>query len=250
MLTKLDNWESMGDWCYLESRSDAPEVGDVRVKWTKCPCGPTSVVAIQTDGGSFKPYRIISRLCVWTKSAESEALRNAANLSEDDYEATLACPIPCICCLCNIASRILHTVGKAEVYYIKAGAEQGAAESMSDISSKEGLMTWLCRITGWIIMFASIMLITHPLVKAIEFIPLIGPFFATLLHYAIFLVAFVMTLLLSAVIIGIAYVLVRPLLTMSLVGIVCAVLVIGSKLLPQSDDPDDMTGMTTKQKLL
>jgi len=250
LMELVDNWESMGDWCYLEGHKGAPQVGDVRVKWSKCPCGPTSVVAIQTDTGSFKPYRIISRLCVWNKNAEIEALRKAADLEENDYEATLACPIPCICCLCDLASRFLHTFGKAEVFYIKAGVEQTTTESINDIEGRAGFMAWCCRIAGWIMMFSSVMMIAHPLVKAIQFIPFIGPFFAYLLHTAIFLVAFVMTLLLSAVVICIAYVLVRPMLTITLASIVLAVLVIGSKLMPQPDGGYDMTIVSTKLKSL
>jgi len=250
LLESVDNWEGMGDWCYPEERNDAPRVGDLRVKWSKCPCGPTSIVALQDDVGSFKPYRIISRLCMCSKDAEIEALRNAANLSDENYEKSLACPIPCICCLCDLASKFLHTFSKAEVYYIKAGVMQGAAESMSEIEGRAGFTAWCCRFTGWILMFMSIMMIANPMVKAIQFIPFIGPFFASLLHTAIFLVAFVMTLLLSAVVIGIAYILVRPLLTISLAGIVCAVFVVGSKLLPNPDNPDSVTDVVTKLKLL
>ena len=156
--------------------------------------------------------------------------------------------------MCDLASRFLHTFGKAEVYYIKAGVMQGAAECMNEIEGRAGFMAWCCRFTGWILMFTSIMMIANPMVKAIQFIPFIGSFFASPLHTAVFLVAFVMTLLLSAVVIGIAYVLVRPLLTISLAGIVFAVFVIGSKFIPQPDNPGagemDMTDVVTKLKLL
>lgn len=238
LMEKVDNWEDMGDWCYPDGRKDAPQVGDARLKWSKCPCGPTSVVALQDDGGSFRPYRIISRLGVCSESAETKALQRAAGLSDEDYAASLRCPIPCICCLCDLATAFLHTFAKAEVYFIKAGVAQGAAESMTDIANSETCMAVCCRFTGWILMFASVMMIANPLVKAIAFIPFIGPFFASMLHITVFLVAFFMTLFLSAIVISIAYILVRPLLTVTLIVVVCGAFVLGSKVLPHPDNPE------------
>jgi len=106
---------------------------------------------------------------------------------------------------------------------------------MDEIAASQIRMAKVCRVVGWLLMFCSILMIADPLVGLIRFIPFVGPVFAKLLGITIFLVALVGTLLLSAVIIAVAYVLVRPLLTIGLAAAMGVILLLGNMWLQSSD---------------
>jgi hypothetical protein len=126
-------------------------------------------------------------------------------------------------------SIISRQIGNSfEPYYTKAG-EQIELLQVGDISvgnmfetaqKENSILTWILRFVGFVLFFIGLFLILNPLSVLADVIPFIG----SIIGGGVFIVAFLLALAFSLVTISIAWLVYRPILSLSLlvaIGIVC-----------------------------
>ena len=101
---------------------------------------------------------------------------------------------------------------------VKPGS-QSAADMFKQAQSENAMWTWIIRVVGALIMFVSFRLILNPLVVVADVVPLIG----NLLGAGASLVSFVLTAVLAPLVIAIAWLWYRPLVSIVVLAIGVAV---------------------------
>ncbi len=111
---------------------------------------------------------------------------------------------------------------------LRAG-EQTADKMFTTLQEENKFKTWIVRLIGFILMFAGLSMIFKPLVTVADVVPFLGG----ILSMGFGIVAFVVALLLSLLVIAIAWIAARPILAIGLivvgVGVFVAVYMVGKK---------------------
>jgi hypothetical protein len=110
-----------------------------------------------------------------------------------------------------------------EIYMLKTGSHS-AAEMFKAAQDSNSTLTWVLRFVGFLLMTIGFYLVFRPLETLADVVPFIG----SLLGAGLFFFALLISAMISAVVIAVAWIFYRPILAMGLIGggIACAVILV------------------------
>jgi len=174
-----------------------PQIGDVRVSFQVINNGDVTVIGKQVNNtfvGWEAPWCGFACCASKEKEFDEEKQQLMEYKSEDDVSG----------------------FRQDKALYIRQG-HQLAIKIFEELETKNFTVTMIIRIVGFLLMFFGLYLILNPVVTLLRVIPFIGTFFANLLSVGIFFVCFLSCLILTLVIVSIAWVFARPFLTLGLI---------------------------------
>mmetsp|Transcript_63295 Transcript_63295/g.119865 ORF Transcript_63295/g.119865 Transcript_63295/m.119865 type:complete len:523 (-) Transcript_63295:255-1823(-) len=208
-----------GDSFYT-GNSSSPEIGDASVTFTIVLDDIATVLALQatTEDGctSFLPYRVIRRpccpCCPLTEEQEKETLleagmRTSSDLATQDIWGGI---LWCCCWPCNLIAMCVAVVATPELNMLMKGS-LGKRDVFKAVRDRAVIAKWLGRFTGWILMFVGLNMCFTPFTTFIKIIPFLGPLLSKLSSGVIFACSLLVTVIVSMLIVGIAYSLYHPL---------------------------------------
>lgn len=208
-----------GDSFYT-GNSSSPQIGDASVTFTVVLDDIATVLALQAateDGGaSFLPYRVIRRpccpCCPLTEEQEKETLleagvKSSSDLAAEDIWGGL---LWCCCWPCNVVAMCVANLAPPELNMLMRGS-LGRKEVFKAVRDRAAVFTWLGRFIGWITMFIGLNMCFSPFTTFIKVIPFLGPLLSDLSSGIIFAFSLIVTVMVSTLIVGIAYSLYHPL---------------------------------------
>uniref|UniRef100_A0A7S3YUB5 Uncharacterized protein n=2 Tax=Lotharella globosa TaxID=91324 RepID=A0A7S3YUB5_9EUKA len=98
-----------------------------------------------------------------------------------------------------------------------------ASELLKRNESNARVVQMILRVVGWIMMFVGLQLVFEPLLTVLDMIPIIGP----IVRFSVSLLAFLFTLLLSFIIIAVAWFSSRPKLVIGAGIVILAIYAVG-----------------------
>jgi hypothetical protein len=107
--------------------------------------------------------------------------------------------------------RPYHTKAKTELYRLSMG-NKSAETMLEEAQSESTTLTWVLRLVGWILMGVGIFLLLRPLVVLSDFLPFMGELTGAIS----FVVAALVSLMLSLLIIAVSWISHRPFLAIGL----------------------------------
>jgi hypothetical protein len=199
----------------------SPQVGDCRVRFSIVPDGPVTVLALQAEAdhpgerSSFLPYRVIQR--PFCGSMETEAKRrafiNQGQKSHEDLADEDGCPgcFPTLCCCaCNIVAKCCSALFTPEINHLWDG-DKSSNQCFKDIANAAAATTWMIRFGGWLMMFIGLYMTFAPFTEILVILPFLGPILKSVGNFVVGLFSFIVTVLISLIIIMIAWLAYHPL---------------------------------------
>jgi len=217
----------------------SPHIGDVRVRFTSLKDGPATVVGLQTSStehsrGGFLPYRVIRRppCPCWGLSEDQqkqrlfeEASRNKQKINEEDMWQGI---MWCCCCACNLIQSLFGGVMMPEILDV-FGEPLSKATAFKLIREKAAATKWTCRTVGWLLMFSGLYLTFLPFTTFLKILPFgLGSFLSSVGSGIVFIFSFITTLLVSSLIIALAYSAYHP--TLGIMAVLAIAAVAGATL--------------------
>lgn len=228
-------WKHDAGW-YHSGKGDmsAPQIGDVRVHFTVLKDGPVTVVGLQTSTkekgrGGFLPYRVIRRpACPCMSLSEEEekerlfeqATRDKQEIvAEDMWQGIMSC----CCCACNLVQCCMGGLMRDELQHAVLGAFS-KAEAFTQIRSEASVKKWIWRLVGWLMMFLGLYMTFAPFTTSLKILPFgVGSFLSSVGSGIAFVFSFMVTLLVSSLIIALAYTIYHPMYGMMILGAIGAI---------------------------
>lgn len=234
-----------GDFYYAgfaggKASSSAPCVGDTRVRFEYVPNGLASVMALQVeeakkadmesageDLATFLPYRLINRGFFGVSADEEKRLlrrEGSKTPAELASEATIGGPLGCLCCACNLVTMCFSSLMTPEIFHLYSGSKS-LSECWTSIKGTSSTTATAFRVGGWLCMFVGLCLLFSPALTLINALPFLGPFLSNFGGFAVGLFAFLVTLPITCLISGLAYLVYRPMKSLIYLGVVALIAV-------------------------
>lgn len=234
-------------WYYgRQGATTSPEVGDVRVHFTVLHDGPATVVGLQVQRhgeekgrGGFLPYRQIQRpFCGQLSDDEAKErlyIEGKMDKSEINAKEMWGGAFAGICCTCNLVQTIFGGAMSTEL--LDAWGETlSKSEAFDRIRVWANTAKWIWRGVGWLLMFIGLCLFFGPLTTSLKLLPFgIGTFLSSIGSFVIFVFSFVVTLVLSALIVCLAYCMYNPVYGIFMITCLGAVIAAGLSILPHAN---------------
>lgn len=135
------------------------------------------------------------------------------------YKTSIKKPGCSYWCCCCAESAEYYTVDL--VYFKKMQRE----EIVTELENLNDACTWLWRLLGFLLHFASYYLMLYPLILLVGMIPFIGAIGATVLIF----IAFIMSLITFLFIIACAWICARPVLAVLIFGVIIVLILVGKQ---------------------
>ena len=141
--------------------------------------------------------------------------------SNNDPDISVSCPITCICCYI-VESLFKHL--SCEVIDEITDSRKSSQEIFGELEAKNEGQTTLFRWLSWLGSTLGHYLLFSPFIKLLAWIPLVGTLLSSVLAFAAFLFAIIWATALHFLILGVAWVVYRPLVGMlMLTGVACLI---------------------------
>jgi len=147
----------------------------------------------------------------------AEAVKDDEELDEQDQLCGGGC-FACCCC-CHMVNMCCSKFMRPQVFNAFHG-EKSLDDCFSHLKQSNSMVTWGVRLIGWILMGAAIGMFLSPLQTFLDVIPLIG----WLGNMAISVISAFITMLLTILIIAVAYLIYHPTVGISLVALLVAII--------------------------
>jgi len=205
-----------GGWCrrgrFLETGA-GNSVGDIRVHFTKVPCGDTTILAVQA-GNSFEPMDYKSQVTDSGKVMPLGGLQQplnpggqniGINIEEGGASFTGGC---CGCCTaCGLVGALVES--NEHIYEIHE-SHMTAGEVMDSAMKGQNCIHLGLRIGGWLCMCLGLSMMFGPFPTLFRFIPFAGTYIQTAVGWVTSILAFLLGSFLTSVTIGIAWLVAHP----------------------------------------
>jgi hypothetical protein len=206
-------------------KSDAPKIGDMRVRFTYIRDGPFTVLALQDEVSKegrtcFVPYRAIRRsIFGMAKDEEKKALLAEGKKSKEQLMREDLCSnCPSICCCFKIIAQCFTAAFTPEIYHLYDG-NLVKSDAFERVHAANSCGTWIGRLGGWFMMFLGLLLIFSPIVTFLNVIPFLGPYLAKGSAFVVGFLSFICTLMLATMISAAAWLFYRPITTLMILAI-------------------------------
>jgi hypothetical protein len=187
-------------------------VGDMRIRYTFVPCGPVTVLAQQMDSPSKHVQPFTFRQ--WNPE------NTHSMMGEDNGSSTdTCCPTACICCYC--VELCFKTVFQEVVNEIHTG-HMSARTIFNRMIANNQASTTCFRYLAWFMNVLGHYLLFSPIIALLNWIPLVGWLLAGAVKFAAAIFSVVWGSLLHFVVLGVAWIVYRPLyglLLLSMAGV-------------------------------
>lgn len=173
---------------------------------------------VEQGRDNFLPYRLVSRgICGINEDELKSRLLTQGAMDRDELaqeeECHLCGPLDCLCCCClcacNIVNRVVMNIGLPEIYHVFTGT-QTTKECLKIVADRSYLVGLCMRLGGWLMMAIGLHSIFQPLFVVIDIIPFFGPWLSDNISVIIGFLCAVITLAVSSVIVGLAYLVYHP----------------------------------------
>lgn len=221
---------------FYSATSTNPQIGDVRVKFGYiADSKEVTVLALQAEAKkaamteTFLPYRPIRRgLCGISAGARKEALITEGMKTQGDLVEADQCNMGifnifcCVFCFCNILNWF-SVLGPPEIFNLFAGTV-GKATAFGQLRRESAFWKWVFRLFGWFLMAASVMMFLEPLFMILNLVPFLEYLHLTdMIHSVVYILALLITALVSTLIVSFAYLAYRPMKAMMLFAVAAAI---------------------------
>lgn len=189
------------------------EIGDLRVTFTKVPCGPTTILAVQS-GNSFEPMECTATVSSDGKVAKASGLvepliptgQNVGiNFDAENVSFSGGC---CACCTACKACGDLIESGES-VYQIQE-EYMSAKEILEAAMGGQNCLHLVLKIAGWLMMVIGLNMMFDPFPALFRFLPFIGTYIQTFVGWITGFIAFLLASSLAAITIGLAWLVAHP----------------------------------------
>jgi hypothetical protein len=172
-------YSRQGEW--YTTQNGNPRVGDIRVKFTRAPCGPTTVLAVQTSS-TFAPFAfddgIDSSGKVKLKPDHEQALletgatganKKHVGIELDTSSSGGTCGAMCLCC-----KGIEAGFGSNMHVYSLETSYTSAKDMLAHVAATQECIHKVCKFVGWFMMVFGLSCLFALVPTMFRFIPFIG----------------------------------------------------------------------------
>ena len=177
--------------------------GDLRIKFFEVKCGPTTIVG-QLEGTSFIKHQI-----------ESALRERTGGNSDEVWDESRGCCENCCSALCKLASKLTAPI--SEILWIFEKDIATKEDVFEEVTREHKNKRNLYRVVGWVLSWLGIWIFFGPIVYLLSVFPLIGGLLATLASWAALLFGLIVGTVLSVLVISIAWLFYRPLISLGLI---------------------------------
>jgi len=219
-------WRHMGGHLMTGTGHD---VGDMRVTFTKVPCGETTILAVQA-GSSFEPMDVKAEVSESGKILPLASLQQPLNPGgrqniginvEEGGSLSFAggCCGGC-CAACGLVGAAIESGESIDEIH---ESHMSAQEVMESAMSSQKMIHLGLRVGGWLLICLGLSLMFDPFPTLFRFIPFLGTYIQTVVGWITGLLAFLLGSFLACMTIGLAWMAAHPAkgIKFLLMGVVC-----------------------------
>ena len=178
--------------------------GDLRIKFFEVKCGPTTIVG-QLEGTSFIKHQIESALREQQQTGSSDGV----------WDENRGFCENCCGMLCKLASKLTAPI--SEILWIFEKDIATKEDVFDEVTREHKSKRNLYRVVGWVLSWLGIWIFFGPIVYLLSIFPLIGGLLSTLASWAALLFGLIVGTVLSVLVICIAWLFYRPLISLGLI---------------------------------
>ncbi|CAE8601896.1 unnamed protein product [Polarella glacialis] len=192
---------------YATQVQGAPQVGDIRLSFTKVPCSDASLVAVQHNN-TFAPLTFKMKV-----SSEGRVVRGEGpaggrepllDAADDDLESS---GTPGCCGLCSL---VASTVESGEEIYELAEERTSALGMFAKAQKKQQLIHTLLQIGGFLLLFVGLDCMLSFVPALFRIIPLIGTWIQMFGHWLATFASFLLAGFFWCITVALAWLSMRP----------------------------------------
>jgi len=105
-----------------------------------------------------------------------------------------------------------------EIFHLFHG-DVSVEDCWRNVKTQGAVVKWVMRLIGWLILFIGTFALFQPLVVMIDVLPFIGPYLGTAVSYGAWVISLIVTLAIATTVIGVAYLIYRPLVGACYLGV-------------------------------
>ena len=178
--------------------------GDLRIKFSEIKCGPTTIVG-QLEDNSFIHHQIES-------AVREDRLAGYSNDICDDRRGWCN---NCCFMLCRLASQMTTPI--KEILWLFEKDIATKEDVFEEVTKEHQKMRNIIRGVGWVLSWVGIWIFFGPIVYLLSIFPLIGGLLSTLASWAALLFGLIVGTVTSVMVICIAWLFYRPLISLGLI---------------------------------
>jgi hypothetical protein len=206
----VSNWTFylQGEW-FTTQRGNGPEPGDIRVKFSKAPCGPTTVIAVQT-GNTFAPFPFDATVSgdgkVNLSGGHEEPLLKG---NKKNVGIELDTSSHCSAC-CGACRGIEAGFASGQHVYGLETSHTSAKDMLAHIASKQECIHKVCKFVGWFMIVFGLSAMFAVIPAVFRFIPFIGTYLQAFVGFLANVLALVLGSGFALITIALAWLRYRP----------------------------------------
>lgn len=215
------NFKNVGGW--LSTEQGSPNIGDYRVSFSKVPCGPTTVLAVQVkDTFCEMAYTAkVENYKVDVGSLSQPLLEEGAPPQQQigiQMSASQGSSNPCSCCpCCACCSCVGSMIESGESVYEIEERNCSAEDMLNDAGSTQNCIHKALMIVGWLLMVIGINMFLSVVPALFRIIPFIGTYVQAFGNFVVSIVAFVFGSFFALITIAFGWLTIRPFKAMALI---------------------------------
>ena len=173
-------------------------IGDIRISWEFVPCENITIMAQQMENEerefTFRQWNPNRQNVPWGE--------------ENGSSVDPSCPTACICCFC--VEMCFKGIFQEVVDYCAYGTKS-AEDVIKELHSDNSSMTSIFRWVSWLMSTFGHYLLFSPIIALLAWIPLVGSLLAVIMKFAAFIFALVWATTLHFLVLGVSWIIYRPL---------------------------------------
>jgi len=183
------------------------DVGDLRITFEKVPCGPATLLAVQS-GNSFEPMAYAAEVSSDGKVAAASGLQEPLTGSQnvginiDEEGESIGC-----CAACQLVGAAIES--NEHVFEIHE-AHMTAKDTLQSAADSQKCCHTILRLVGWLMMVFGLNMVFEPFPTLFRFIPFLGIYVSYLIGWIISAISFLLASSLALVTVSLAWCYARP----------------------------------------
>jgi len=189
------------------------QVGDIRIKFEKVPCGPATVLAVQSED-SFEPMQHAAEISSDGKVSRGAGMREPLNPSTQgvgiDFDGGSASFSGGCCSCCQACGAVGTLIESGESIFQITERHASAKEVLQEAASAQNCCHTVGKYGGWLMMVIGLNMIFDPFPTLFRFIPFAGTYIQYFVGWITGVIAFLLGSALASLTIALAWLYARP----------------------------------------
>jgi len=189
------------------------QVGDIRIKFEKLPCGLATIMAVQS-GDTFEPMEHAAEISADGKVSRATGLREPLNPSAQgvgiDFDGNSASFSGGCCGCCQACGAVGTLIESGESIFQITEHHASAKEVLEEAASSQNCCHTVGKYGGWLMMVIGLNMIFDPFPTLFRFIPFAGTYIQYFVGWITGAIAFLLGSALASLTIALAWLYARP----------------------------------------